>query len=71
MQQLEYELEEGDYIELSKLLKFARVAQTGGHAKILITEGSVKLNGEVDFRKRAKIRKGDMVEIDDVIIRIL
>ena len=71
MQELEYELEEGDFIELSKLLKFARVAQTGGHAKILITEGAVKLNGEVDYRKRAKIRKGDVIEIDDVVIRIL
>ena len=71
MQQLEYELEEGDYIELSKLLKFSQVAQTGGHAKIMITEGNVKLNGEVDYRKRAKIRKGDIIEVADVIIKIL
>lgn len=53
---------EGEYIELFKLLKAVQMAQTGGHAKLLIEEGNVKLNGQPEFRKRAKIRKGDKVE---------
>ncbi|MCG8700560.1 MAG: RNA-binding S4 domain-containing protein [Bacteroidales bacterium] len=57
-----------EFIELNKLLKITRVAQTGGHAKLLIEDGMVQLNGQVEFRIRAKIRKNDIVEIDDTRI---
>ncbi len=56
----EYKLKE-EYIELIKLLKLTRVAATGGHAKLLVEEGEVQLNGQVEFRKRAKLRAGDIV----------
>jgi ribosome-associated protein len=52
-----------DYIELMKLLKLLRIAQTGGHAKIIIEEGEVIRNGEPEFRKRAKLIKGDVIEV--------
>ncbi len=52
-----------EYIELVKLLKLLRIAETGGHAKILVEEGEVFLNGEQEFRKRAKLRSGDKVEV--------
>jgi len=52
-----------EYIELIKLLKLLRIAETGGHAKILVEEGEVFLNGEQEFRKRAKLRPGDEVEV--------
>lgn len=52
-----------EYIELVKLLKLLRIAETGGHAKILVEEGKVFLNGEQEFRKRAKLRSGDEVEV--------
>ena len=52
-----------EYIELVKLLKLLRIAETGGHAKFLVEEGEVFLNGEQEFRKRAKLRSGDEVEI--------
>ena len=51
-----------EFIELIKLLKLLHIAQSGGHAKIMVDEGEVKLNGEVEFRKRAKLRPGDIVE---------
>jgi ribosome-associated protein len=56
----EYKLKE-EYIELIKLLKLTRVAATGGHAKLLVEDGEVQLNGQVEFRKRAKLRAGDVV----------
>lgn len=51
-----------EFIELIKLLKLLHFAQSGGHAKILVDEGEVKLNGEIEYRKRAKLRPGDVVE---------
>ncbi|MDR2911359.1 MAG: RNA-binding S4 domain-containing protein [Bacteroidales bacterium] len=52
-----------DYIELSKILKLLRIAETGGHAKILIEQGKVMRNGIQEFRKRAKLVAGDKIEI--------
>ena len=52
-----------DLIELVKLLKLSGWAATGGHAKIMVDNGEVLLNGKREFRKKAKIRPGDIVEI--------
>jgi len=52
-----------EYIELVKLLKLLRIAETGGHAKIIVEDGEVFLNGNREFRKRAKLRSGDKVEV--------
>jgi len=51
-----------EYIELIKLLKLLHIAESGGHAKIMVEDGEVKLNGKVELRKRAKLRPGDLVE---------
>jgi len=64
-----FELKE-EYIELIRLLKYLRWSETGGHAKIMVEEGLVKRNGEVEYRKRAKIRKGDVVEAEGKKVRI-
>jgi ribosome-associated protein len=61
---------DSEYIELIKLLKLLGIAETGGHAKILVEEGEVFLNGEQEFRKRAKLRPGDQVNILGETIRI-
>lgn len=60
-----------DYIELVKLLKLLRIAQTGGHAKIIIEDGEVIRNGEPEYRKRAKLIKGDTLEIMGEVIQII
>lgn len=52
-----------DYIELVKLLKLLRIAQTGGHAKLIVEAGDVIRNGKPEFRKRAKLIKGDVIEV--------
>jgi len=69
MKELEFNLE-GDYIELIQLLKAIGVAQTGGHAKMIVDEGEVMRDGEVETRKRAKIRKGERLIIGDLSISI-
>jgi len=57
-----FNLNGAEYIELIKLLKLLHIAESGGHAKMMVMEGDVKLNGELEYRKRAKLRSGDLVE---------
>ena len=52
-----------EYIELIKLLKLLRIAESGGHAKIIVEDGEVSLNGIQEFRKRAKLRSEDKSEV--------
>lgn len=56
---------EGDYIELIALLKVVGIAQTGGHAKMIVDDGVVFRNGELETRKRAKLIPGDIIVVED------
>jgi len=56
---------EGEYIELIQLLKAIGLAQTGGHAKMIVNEGLINRNGEIETRKRAKLISGDIIEVVD------
>jgi ribosome-associated protein len=60
-----------EYIELIKLLKLLRIAESGGHAKIIVEDGDVFLNGNQEFRKRAKLRTGDKIEVygEEILIK--
>ncbi len=60
----------GPYIELVQLLKASGVCSTGGQAKVAVTEGQVKVDGEVETRKGRKVRIGQKVEIDGQMIVI-
>jgi ribosome-associated protein len=62
---------EGDYIELMALLKAIGLAETGGHAKFIVDDGEVLRNGEVEFRRRAKLIKGDQLEVSGRKISLL
>ena len=53
---------EGEFIPLIQLLKATNLVQTGGEAQIVVSEGLVMYNGHVDYRKRLKVKKGDVVE---------
>lgn len=57
-------------VELFKLLKFEGLVASGGEAKMLVAEGLVKVNGEVETRKRKKIVAGDTVEFDGQLMSI-
>jgi len=65
-----YELKGEEYIELIKLLKTMRIAESGGQAKLMVEDGYVFRNGEPEFRKRAKLRSGDLIEVFDYQIKI-
>ncbi|MEP1094124.1 MAG: RNA-binding S4 domain-containing protein [Cyclobacteriaceae bacterium] len=56
-----FKLEDHDFIELNKLLKILSWVASGGEAKQVIDEGLVTVNGEVEKRRRKKLRKGDTV----------
>jgi ribosome-associated protein len=62
---------EGDFIPMIQLLKATNLVDTGGTAQIVVAEGGVKYNGEVDYRKRLKVRKGDIVEFDGKKIKVI
>lgn len=55
-------------IELCKLLKIANLVGGGGEAKMVITEGYVYLNGEVEYQKRKKVYFEDIVQFNDEAI---
>lgn len=57
---------EGEYIELIALLKVLGIAQTGGHAKMIVDDHVVYRNGELETRKRAKLIPGDVIVIEDL-----
>jgi len=59
---IEFELESQEFIELNKLLKLLNLVETGGEAKMRIELGEVRVNGQVEYRKRNKLRTGDKVE---------
>ena len=49
-------------VELYKILKFEGLVTTGGEAKLLIGDGQVRVNGEVETRRRRKMLNGDVIE---------
>jgi len=57
-------------VELYKVLKFEGMVASGGEAKLVIAEGRVLVNGEVETRKRKKIVSGDIIEFGQEVIRI-
>ena len=54
-----------EFIKLVQALKLAGLAQTGIEAKIMVTSGEVRVNGETDTRRGRKLYDGDKVETKD------
>jgi ribosome-associated protein len=51
-----------EFIKLDSFLKACNIAASGGEAKIIISEGLVRVNGEVETRRGRKLYPGDRVE---------
>jgi ribosome-associated protein len=49
---------------LDQFLKLRAIVETGGQAKLMIQDGLVKVNGEVETRRRRKLSGDDVVEVD-------
>lgn len=58
-----------EFIRLDDLLKFAGLCATGGHAKFVIQNGEVKVNGETCLMRGKKMRNGDVAEFDGCLIK--
>ena len=50
-------------LPLGAFLKVAGAASTGGHAKVLVQEGDVTVNGEVETRRGRTLQPGDVVGV--------
>lgn len=60
----EFNLDGHDYVTLKDLLKLTGICDSGGIAMAAVAEGHVKVDGTVEFRKRCKIHKGQVVEFE-------
>ena len=58
-------------VELYKILKFEGLVATGGEAKMVIAEGLVSLNGQIETQKRKKIVNGDQIEFNQNVFSIV
>jgi len=62
---------EGEFIPLIALLKATDLVQSGGEAQIVVEDGLVKYNGEIDYRKRLKVRVGDKIDFMGQIVEVI
>ena len=60
----------GEHIALCDLLKLTGLADSGGQAKACIAAGEVRVDGQVDTRKTAKIRAGQVVDFGGQQVRV-
>jgi len=51
-------------INLTQVLKVGGCVQSGGEAKILIAGGQIKVNGQVELRKRCQMKPGDTIAVE-------
>ena len=59
-----------NFIRLDSALKFASLVATGGHAKIVIQNGEVLVNGEVCEQRGKKLRNGDTFTFEGVTVKV-
>ena len=68
----EISLREGDdYIKLGQLLKKASMMSSGVDAKMVILDGLVSVNGEVELRRGKKIYPGDVVTFEGESVKVV
>lgn len=62
---------EGEIILLNQLLKALNWCESGAYANMVIEDGLVKVNGKVELRKRNKLTKGTIVELDGNKVKLV
>lgn len=71
LNRISFTLREGDeFIPLIALLKAAGVVYSGSEAQEVVSAGMVLRNGEVETRKRAKIRSGETIVFQNCEITV-
>ena len=71
MKPIEFALDGQEFIELNRLLKLMSLVSSGGEANMFISDGQVMVNGEVELRKRNKIKAGFKVKFNGKTIVVL
>lgn len=72
IQEFQFQLKQNEeYIQLNQLLQVIGVAQTGGHAKLMIQDQAIQLNGETETRVRKKLFVGDLISFEGTEIEII
>ena len=66
-----FSLEGREFVTLNNLLKFQGWCESGGMAKQVIVAGEVTVNGEIELRKRCKIKTGQVVTYEDQSVQVL
>jgi len=59
-----FNLDGREFIELNNLLKITGKCPSGGVAKMMIAAGQVTVDGQIELRKRCKIRSGQVIEFE-------
>ncbi|PLX82735.1 MAG: RNA-binding protein [Desulfuromonas sp.] len=67
----EFDLEEGEFVELCNLLKLTGLCGSGGMAKVAVSSGLVKVDGSIELRKRCKIRAGQRIDFEGEQIAVV
>ena len=70
MQEVEFELI-GEFVELNQLLKLAGICDSGGAGKMMVANGEVSVDGQLELRKTCKVRAGSVVTLGDVKISVV
>lgn len=70
MNTIQFQLQ-GEFVELNQLLKLAGLCDSGGAGKHLVATGVVSVDGQVELRKTAKIRAGQVVTLGDARIEMV
>jgi ribosome-associated protein len=52
-----------DYIKLDQFLKQMQVAASGGQAKVMVQNGEVQVNDDIELRRGRKLVSGDRVAV--------
>ena len=60
-----------EYIKLGQALKAVNIAEDGVDAKYMVLDGLVQVNGETDTRRGRKLFAGDVVDFQEIQIRIV
>ena len=71
MPSIDFDLDDRhEHVELNQLLKLTGLCDSGGAGKAIVASGAVYVDGQQELRKTCKIHAGQIVEIDDVRIRV-
>lgn len=69
MTRIDFELDR-EFVALNDLLRLAGLCDSGGMGKAIVASGEVTVDGQVELRKTAKIRAGQVVRWGDAEIRV-